>query len=153
TVSSGSAEVKRGAEKIDVGAWEKATIPEGQPIQKANVLAPPELIEPLNLAPLIVPLPRSASLHFEWKPVPQAISYTLRISTTTMFTNIVAEKKIATTSVDVAGLDAGDYFWSVSAVDTKKRISEPSSPFKFTLVAQGKSQDMLLEIEGTQIHG
>lgn len=153
TVSAGSAEVKRGNEKIDVGTWEKATIPEGQPIQKANVLAPPELIDPLNLAPLIVETPKTTPVHFEWKPVSEAISYTLRVSTTAMFTNIVAEKKITTTSADVTGLDAGEYFWNVSAMDAKKRTSEPSSPFKFTLVAQGKSQEMLLEIDGTQIHG
>jgi len=152
-VSNGFVEVKRGNETIDVGAWEKATIPEGQPIQKANVLAPPEPIDPLNLAPIIVPSPKTAPVHFEWKPVQDAVSYTLRVSTTAMFTNVVAEKKISTTSADVTGLDAGDYFWSVSATDSKKRVSEASSPFKFTLVAQGKSQEMLLEIEATQIHG
>jgi len=152
-VSNGFVEVKRGNETIDVGAWEKATIPEGQPIQKANVLAPPEPIDPLNLAPIIVPSPKTAPVHFEWKPVQDAVSYTLRVSTTAMFTNVVAEKKISTTSADVTGLDAGDYFWGVSATDSKKRVSEASSPFKFTLVAQGKSQEMLLEIEATQIHG
>jgi len=153
TVTSGSAEVKRGNERVALLNWEKATIPEGQPIQRTNVLAPPDLIDPMNLAPLIVETPKTAAVHFEWKPVPEAVSYTLRISTTAMFSNVVAERKIATTSADVTGLDAGDYFWSVSAVDAKKRISEPSSPFKFELVAQGKTQEMVLEIEGTQIHG
>ncbi len=152
-VSGGSAEVQRGQEKIELGQWERATIPAGSPIQKTNVLAPPDLVEPVNLAPLIEEDPRTAAVHFEWKPVAEAVSYTLRISTTAMFAKTVQEKKVAATSAEVTGLEAGDYFWNVSAVDAKKRTSEPSSAFKFSLVAQGKSQEMVLEIEGTQIHG
>jgi hypothetical protein len=152
-VSAGSAQVQRGQERIDVGQHEKATIPSSGAILKSAVLAPPEPVEPLNLAPIIAENPRAASVHFEWKPVPEAISYTLRISTTAMFTRTVFDKKITGTSVDVAGLDAGDYFWNVMANDAKKQSSEVSDIFKFTLVAQGKSQDMVLEITGTQLHG
>jgi hypothetical protein len=49
--------------------------------------------------------------------------------------------------------ERGDYFWNVSAMDQKKRTSEVSDTFKFTLVAQGKTQEMLLEIDSTQLHG
>ena len=152
-ISGGSAEVQRGTQRIELGAWERATIPAGQPMQKTNVLAPPELVEPLNLAPLIVDSPKTTPVHFEWKPVPEAVSYTLRVSTTAMFTNTVAEKKITATSVSVTGLDAGEYFWNVTAMDAKKRTSGASNAFKFALVAQGKTQEMMLEVEGTQIHG
>ncbi len=152
-VSSGSAQVQRGQEKIELAPWEKATIPAGGAIQKSNVLAPPELAEPLNLQPLIVSDPKAAAVHFEWKPVAEAVTYTLRISTTAMFTKTVAEKKVTATNADVIGLDAGDYFWTVMATDAKKRESETSEIFKFTLVAQGKSQEMVLEVEGTQLHG
>ena len=41
----------------------------------------------------------------------------------------------------------------MTAQDAKKQTSEVSDNFQFTLVAQGKSQDMILEIEGTQLHG
>jgi len=68
-VSSGSAQVQRGQETIDVAQWEKATIRSSGAIQKSIVLAPPDLIEPLNLAPIIAENPRSATVHFEWKPV------------------------------------------------------------------------------------
>jgi hypothetical protein len=152
-VSAGSAQVQRGPERVELAPWEKATISAGGSIQKSNVLAPPELAEPLNLQPLIVSDPRTAAVHFEWKPVTEAVSYTLRISTTTMFTKTVAEKKVTATNADVVGLDAGDYFWTVMATDSKKRESETSEIFKFTLVAQGKGQEMRLEVEGTQLHG
>ena len=82
-----------------------------------------------------------------------AVSYTLRISTNTMFTKAVKQPTVTGTSVDVTGLDPGDYFWNVVATDAKKQSSEVSDTFKFTLVAQGKTQEMVLEIQDTQLHG
>ena len=152
-VSSGSAQVQRGAEKIDLAAFEKVTIPSGGAIQKSNVLAPPDLLEPLNLAPIIVENPKTSPVRFEWNPVQDAVSYTLRISTTAMFTKTVKEAPVRGTAVEITGLDPGDYFWNVTATDGKKQTSEVSENFKFTLVAQGKAQAMLLEIDATQLHG
>jgi hypothetical protein len=134
--------------------YEKATWYSNGAIQKSNVLRPPELVEPLNLAPIIAENPKTATVHFEWKPVQEAVSYRLRVSTTSMFTRTVVDKKnITGTSVDVTGLDTGDYFWNVMATDAKKESSELGDIFRFSLVAQGKSQDMILEITGYQLHG
>ena len=152
-VSSGSAQVQRGQEKIDLAPYEKATIPNTGAIQKTNVLAPPDLVAPLNLQPIIAENPKTSTVHFEWKPVPEAVSYTLKISTTAMFTKMAKDANTKGTAVDIIGLDPGDYFWNVTATDSKKQTSEVSEIFKFTLVAQGKSQDMVLEISGTQLHG
>lgn len=153
-VSSGSAELQRGQEKVEIGQYQKAVIPTGGPITKSDVLAPPDLTLPRNFEPLIVENPREASIHFEWKPVSQAVSYTLRVSATAMFTKTVKDiPGISGTSAEISGLDAGDYFWTVTASDAKKQTSEVSETFRFTLVAQGKTQEMMLEITGTQIHG
>ncbi len=152
-VSSGSAQVQRGQEKIDLAQFEKVTIPNNGTFQKSNVLAPPDLVAPLNLAPIIAENPRTSPVRFEWKPVQDAVSYTLRISTTAMFTKTVKEAKVGTTAVEITGLDPGDYFWNVTATDGKKQTSEVGEIFKFTLVAQGNSQSMLLEIDATQLHG
>lgn len=152
-VSSGAAEVQRGNEKIELTQWEKASFPSGGTIQKSSVLAPPGLISPLNLAPIMTESPRTEKIHFEWQPVSEAVSYTLRISTTAMFIKMVKEVKATGTSTEVTGLEAGDYFWNVTASNAKKETSEFSETFKFTVVAQGKAQEMLLEIESTQIHG
>jgi hypothetical protein len=153
-VANGSAQLQRGNEHMELNQFEKASMSVGGPITKSVVLAAPELLEPLNLAPIITENPKTASLHFAWKPVPQAVSYELKISATNMFTKIVKEvPKISGTSVDLSGLDAGDYFWNVTAMNNKKVSSEVSDTYKFTLVAQGKSQDMLLEIQDWQLHG
>ena len=153
-VASGSAQVQRGQERIDLAQYEKATIPSSGTIQKSMVLAPPDLVVPLNLAPIIAEVPRSATVHFEWKPVPDAVSYTLRVSTTAMFTRTVFDKKgITGTNLDISGLDAGDYFWNVMATDAKKQSSQLSDIWRFSLVARGKSQEMTLEITETRIVG
>lgn len=152
-MAAGGAEVHRGNEKIELTQWEKASFPTGGATQKSNVLAPPGLVSPLNLAPIISENPKTASIRFEWQAVDEAVSYTLRISPTTMFTKLVKEVKVNGPSAEVTGLDAGDYFWNVTATDAKKESSEYSETFKFSLVAQGKTQEMLLEIQSTQIHG
>ena len=152
-MSRGSAEVQRGVERIELAQYQKATLPVGGPITKTDVLAPPSLVEPLNLSPIIGENPKTTSIHFEWKAVQDAVSYTLRISATTMFTKMVKEEKVSGTSKEITGLDGGDYFWNVTAMDQKKQPSEVSETFKFTLVAQGKTQEMALEIDGVQLHG
>ncbi|HET8967095.1 MAG TPA: hypothetical protein VFN20_12805, partial [Candidatus Acidoferrum sp.] len=98
-------------------------------------------------------VPKTTPVHFEWRPVKDAVTYNLRVSTTAMFTKLVKDLKLTGTSADITGLDAGDYFWNIIAVDGKKQTSEVSETFKFTIVVQGKSQEMVLEIGGTQLHG
>ncbi len=156
TVSAGAAELATndGRQHVEIGRWERVTVPpSGGTVVKTNVLAPPDLAEPLNLQPLIVPDPKHAPVRFEWKPVPEAVSYELRISTTSMFSRIVEDRKVTGTSAEIAGLEQGDYFWDVLATDAEKRVSAPSDTFKFTLATQGKGQEMLLEVGSTELHG
>jgi hypothetical protein len=156
TVSAGTAELATtdGRQHVEIGKWERVTVPPGGgKVMKTNVLAPPELAEPLNLQPMSVPDPKHAPVHFEWKPVQEAVSYEIRVSTTSMFSRIVEDRKLAGTSVDISGLDPGDYFWDVMATDAQKHVSAASDTFKFTLATQGKGQEMMLEIGPTELHG
>jgi hypothetical protein len=156
TVSAGTAELATtdGRQHVEIGRWERVSVPPGGgTVMKTNVLAPPDLAEPLNLQPLIVPDPKHAPVHFEWKPAPEAVGYEIRVSTTSMFSRIVEDRKLAGTSVDIAGLDPGDYFWDVIAMDAQKHVSAASDTFKFTLATQGKGQEMMLEIGNTELHG
>jgi hypothetical protein len=153
TVNEGSAEMKRGSEKVEVAQWERVTFPTNGAITKEQVLAPPDLVSPLNLQPLIVADTKREPVHFEWKPVATAKAYLLQISKSTLFNKVLFEKRTADTSLDIAGLEPGDYYWKVRAVDNKDAMSDLSDPYKFTLVVQGKEQDMLLEVDGTELHG
>lgn len=153
TVASGSAEVNRGNEHVDVGQWQRLTFPTGGRMTRTDVLAPPELIVPLNLQPIIAADPKHDPVHFAWKPLATAKLYEFQISNTVMFNQVLLDRKTSGTSLDITGLDPGDYFWKVRAIDTKNSASEMSDPFKFTLVAQGKEQEMLLEVDATELHG
>jgi hypothetical protein len=154
TVNSGSAELNRGNEHVDIGQYERATLPPGGgPIAKSQVLAPPQLVGPLNLQPIILVDPKHDPIRFSWKAAAIAKSYDIQVSTTTMFSRIVMEKKTGATSVDMTGLDPGDYFWRVTAIDDKNNVSDASESYKFTLVTQGKEQEMLLEVDNTQLQG
>lgn len=155
TVDAGSAELKRGDEHVDIGQYERATFPTaaGGVITKSQVLAPPQLVEPLNLQPIIVADPKHDPIHFSWKAAATAKTYDFQASTTSAFNHIVMERKTTSTSVDVSGLDPGDYFWRVRAIDEKSNVSDASESYKFTLVTQGKEQEMLLEVDDTELQG
>ena len=153
TISSGSAEFNRAGEHLDIGQWQRVSFPTGGAVTTSQVLAPPDLLEPLNLQPIIVADPQRDPVHFSWKSVSTAKLYDFQTSTTMMFNHIVAEKKVATTSVDVTGLDPGNYFWRVRALDDKNQFSDVSEAHKFTLVVQGKEEQMLLEVDNTELQG
>lgn len=153
TVANGGAEVTRGSERVDVSQYQRVTFPTGGPITKTDVLAPPQPVEPANLQPLIVANPKQSPIHFSWKPVPTAVAYQLQVSQTVLFNRILTDKRTTATSLDLPGLDPGEYFWRVRAIDGKNIPSDMSDAYKFTLAAEGKEQEMLLEVDSTELHG
>jgi hypothetical protein len=154
TVSSGSADMQVGNQHVAIGEWERVTYNASSgSVAKTTVLAPPTLTAPLNLQPLIEEDPKKTAVHFAWSAIPNAVSYSLRVSTNSMFTRIASEKVVTGTSADLSGFDPGDYFWSVTAIDGHKKESAPSDAFKFTLINQSKSEEMLLEVDDTELHG
>ncbi|MFZ0820784.1 MAG: FecR domain-containing protein [Candidatus Acidiferrales bacterium] len=152
TVLNGGGQIQQGNQIVPLDKWQRATITSGGTITKTNVLGPPDLVAPLNLTPFIEPDPKLASLHFEWKKSEEATEYVLHISSNSTF-NKPTERRVSGTSADMTGLDAGDYFWNVTAIGANKQESEPSDTYKFTLVAQGKGQEMLLTLEQPVLHG
>jgi hypothetical protein len=154
TVTNGSAELTRGNQHVDIGQHERVSfVGSSGPLNKSDVLAPPQLDEPLNLAPLIVSDPKHDRIHFSWKPVPTARQYEFQASTSATFNHLVIDTKVDSPGADLSGFDSGEYFWRVRAIDEKDNASEPSEAFQFTLVAQGKEQQMFLEVDDTQLEG
>jgi hypothetical protein len=154
TVTTGSAELNRGNEHVDIGQHERVSfVGTGGSMTKSDVLAPPQLDQPLNLAPLIVSDPKHDRIHFSWKPVATAKLYEFQASTSATFNHLVMDQKVDSPSADLSGFGTGEYFWRVRAIDGNGNVSEPSDPFQFTLVAQGKEQQMLLEVDDTQLQG
>ena len=153
TVATGAADVQRGTEQVQVQQYQRATFTQGGPITKTNILAPPGLVQPVNLQPIIVPDPKRTSIRFEWQPIATASEYELEISDTAMFNRVLADRKTTDTAVDVTGLGSGEYFWTVKAIDAKGTSSEEADPFKFSLVEQDKEQRMKLVVDPPEFHG
>ena len=153
TVAAGAADVRRGSEQVEVGQWQKASFTSGQPITKTDVLAPPGLVAPVNLQPIIVADPRRAPIRFEWKTVATARVYELEVSDSPTFGKLYADHKTTDTSDEITGLAPGQYYWTVKAIDAKNTQSEPAGAFQFTLAQEDKGQDMLLEVTSVEFHG
>jgi hypothetical protein len=153
TVTSGDAELTRGNEHVDIGQHQRVSFANNGPLTKTDVLAPPQLQEPLNLAPLIVNDPKHDRVHFSWSTVATAKQYEFQASTSPTFNHILIDQKIDAPAADITGFDSGEYFWRVRAIDEKNNASEPSDPFQFTLAAQGKDQQMYLSVDDTEIEG
>jgi predicted phage tail protein len=110
-------------------------------------------LTPLNLQPLIVADPKHDPVHFSWNPVATAKIYQFQASTTAAFSHLVQDKKTVEESVEVVGLEPGDYYWRVRAFDINGKTSDVSDSFKFSLVVHGKELEMLLEIDSTELQG
>ncbi len=153
TVQSGAAEVQRGGRRVQLSQYERVAFPTGGEITLSKVLAPPVLVSPLNQEPISGEEPERLPVEFRWRPVDDAVGYHLRVSTTSMFNQIVAEKRVSAPGTVVSGLKPGDHFWAVTAVDAKGGSSDPSETRKFTLYKRGTAEAMLLELDSPKLHG
>lgn len=153
TLTAGSGDLIRHGQTIPIVQFDRVSFETGGSATKSKILAPPDLLAPLNLQPLVVDNAKQYAIKFEWKPVAEAVEYHLRISTSSTFSEIVAERKSPAANVTLSGLSAGDYFWVVTAIDAKKGQSQPSEVHKFTLAEKAKGQEMLLETDDPIVHG
>ena len=93
-----------GNQHVAIGEWERVNYNNSSgALTKTNVLAPPSLTAPLNLQPLIEADPKHAAVHFAWATIPEAVSYSLRVSTNSMFTRIAAEKVVTGSFWTISG--------------------------------------------------
>jgi len=153
TLQAGSGEVRRGGERIPIVQFDRVSFETGGGVTKSKILAPPDLLAPLNLQPIVVDNPKQFGIKFEWKPVAEAVEYHLRISSSSSFAQLAAERKSASPSATLAGLSPGEYFWVVTALDAKRGESQSSEVYKFMLAERAKGQEMFLELEKPIIHG
>ncbi len=155
TVNQGQADVTRGSARVTLGQYEQVVFTSGEPgLVRQKVIAPPSLISPPNMHLSVSGDPRAEAIDFAWSEVPGAVAYHLRVSPSGMFSNTVVDKKLNGTSIQVSGLDEGNYYWVVSSVDAKGVESQPSAPNRFNLVQQVESGGAaFLEITRIVQHG
>ena len=156
TLNQGEADLHRGKESVRLGQYDDVSFKTGEPgLTQSKVIAPPELVEPKNMALTVSKDPKSADFTFSWNPVAGAVAYHLQVSPSAMFANLVADKKMTgRTSADVSGLEEGTYYWVVSSIDAQGTESQPSSPNRFNLVQEvAASNKVFLVITRIVQHG
>jgi hypothetical protein len=155
TVDTGQAQVTRGSTSVQLGQYEQVTFAAEQPgLVRNKVIAPPSLLTPPNMELKQVQNPKSETLEFSWSEVPEAKAYHLQISPTVMLSSFVVDKKVSgRTSIPISGLDEGNYYWMVSAIDLKGVESQPSQANRLILVQQVAGNEAYLEVTNIVQHG
>ena len=112
-VSRGGAEVRRGSERVELGEYEQASFGgPGSRLVKRAVVAPPILLTPTNMAPVVIRETETAEVEFTWSAVATADSYRLKVSSSPIFATLAHDRRIRSTSVRLPSLREGDYYWT-----------------------------------------
>jgi hypothetical protein len=148
-VHKGHARVAKGTESYQIGAYESVTAHENNLI-KEKVIAPPELLGPNNIKPIIV-REGATRIEFSWSPVAGATAYRIRVSNSSVFSKTLREEVVRQgTKYATSGLEEGTYYWAVSSVDTKNNNSRESDPNKFTVInksSKDRESDVFLSVD------
>lgn len=154
TVSKGGARLSRGGEQVELAEFEQASFggPESR-IVKSKIVAPPILLTPANAAPVVTAGTSGTEVEFTWSAVPSAAAYRLRISTSPIFSTLVYDRRLRSTSVRLPSFKEGDYYWSVATVGAGMKESQPSDANKFSVIKLDNQGEILLVVDKYVQHG
>jgi hypothetical protein len=154
TVSRGTAQLTRGTEQMELGEYEQAAFTgPGSAMVKRKVVAPPLLLTPANMAPVVTSGSDSTEVEFIWTAIPTADQYRIRVSSSPIFSNILADKTVRSTSIRLPGFKEGDYYWAVTSLGANQNESQQSEANQFSVVRQENAGELLLIVERTIQHG
>jgi len=152
TMTQGRAEVLRGSEKVELGPYEQVSFQtDSSAMERRRVVGPPMLLTPVNQAPVIAAESGRSEVTFVWSPVPTAKNYHLRLSTSPIFSTLVYDKRVPSSTVKVPALTEGVYYWAVSSIGENGKESQTSDASKFSLLRQ--KDEILLEVQNVIQHG
>ncbi len=154
-LKKGSGEIARATEKVKLTEYERVSFAqEDKKMTRTKELAPPTLISPANVAPIFVNMQVGGLVDFSWSPVNDAAQYHVRISRNPYFSSTIYDKRSPVSSVKVAGLTEGAYYWTVQSVDANGKESVESEKNRFTVIAKGtETAEIPLELSPFVQHG
>ena len=154
TVSQGGARVLRGAEQMELAEYEQAAFGgPGSALVKKKVVAPPILLTPANMAPIVTAGSQTAEVEFTWTAIPIATSYRIRLSSSPIFSHLLYDREVRSTSIRLPSLSEGDYYWTVTSLNAQEKESQQSETNQFSVIRQENIEEMLLVVERTVQHG
>jgi hypothetical protein len=154
TVSKGGARLMRGAQEMELAEFEQATFSTpGSPIVKKKVVAPPILLTPANMAPVVISGSQTAEIEFTWSAVSTAESYRIRVSPSPIFSHVIYDRRVSSTSLRLPTFEEGDYYWTVTSMSPEGKESQESAPNEFSVIRQENPGELLLVVEKYIQHG
>jgi hypothetical protein len=154
TVSQGGARLMRGSEEMELVEYEQASFSgPGSELTRKKIVAPPLLLTPANMAPVVVSGSDMAEMEFTWTAISTANSYRIRVSSSPIFSHLLYDRTVRSTSIRLPGFKEGDYYWSVTSLDANQKESQHSEPNLFSVIRQENAEEILLVVERTIQHG
>ena len=135
-VQSGSAEVQAGGRTMTLKPLERMEVSGEQVVSRVKLLPAPTLLDPTDQRVFLHDDPAAESTSLRWAKVAGGERYRLQIARTALFGELLLDKSdIRSTSVQIPGLQEGNYYWKVSAIDTGKVESHFSEIRKFKVAS------------------
>lgn len=135
-VQSGSAEVRTGGRTMTLKPLERMEVSGEQVVSRVKLLPAPTLLDPTDQRVFLHDDPAAESTTLRWAKVAGGERYRLQIARTALFGELLLDKSdIRSTSVQIPGLQEGNYYWKVSAIDTGKVESHFSEIRKFKVAS------------------
>lgn len=149
-LSQGTARVVSGGVSSSIGAYDQVT-EENRKLTTEKLMRPPELLEPNSIKPVVAREGLATKVQFTWSPVPQAVGYKIKISTSSVFSKNIREETLKQeTRYVTSGLGEGAYHWTVTAISADNKFSRDSDPNKFLLINKSfreKETDVFLDVK------
>ncbi|PYS94218.1 MAG: hypothetical protein DMF50_12745 [Acidobacteria bacterium] len=133
-VQSGTAEVQAANRTLTLKPQQRMEVTQDQVVSRQDLLPPPPLQEPADQRVFVLDDPSSGATLLRWSAVPGATRYRLQMARTALFGDLLLDKSdIRSTSVQIPGLQEGNYYWRASAIDGRDVESAFSENRKFTV--------------------
>ena len=154
TVSKGAAQLTRGTEQMELGEYEQAAFTgPGSAMVRRKVVAPPLLLTPANMGPVVMSGAEATEVEFIWTAIPTADSYRIRVSSSPIFAHILHDRTVRSTSIRLPNFKQGDYYWAVTSLSADHDDSQQSEANQFSVIKQENAEELLLVVERTIQHG
>jgi hypothetical protein len=154
TVSQGGARLLRGSEELELGQYEQASFTgPGSEMVRKKIVAPPLLLTPADMAPVVVSGTDTTEMEFTWSAISTASAYRLRVSSSPIFSHLQHDRIVRSTSIRLPNFKEGDYYWTVTSLDASQKESQQSEPNQFSVIKQENVEELLLVVEKTIQHG
>jgi hypothetical protein len=133
TVFTGGSELRSGENRVTLGGGQAVNVrPDNSFGAIIELPGVPKLVTPANLS--IVPV--GPTTEFQWRPVDGARKYHVLLDRSPRFDDPILESTVPSLSILHRSLNAGTYYWQVTAIDAENRRGAPSEFAKFTVTSR-----------------